>query len=155
MGLQFNPGDLLAILAILVWAVFTVILKRRPMELEALPTLTVMTVFGLVALAPFYLWEAAGEREIVLGWSSLATIAYMGVFASVVAFTAWNAAVPVAGAVRAGLFIHLHPVFTTVFAILLLGEPFVWYHAAGILMIALGIYLTTSVPSGEGGAAKT
>ncbi|MCH8077290.1 MAG: DMT family transporter [SAR324 cluster bacterium] len=154
LGLQFNPGDLWAISSILVWAVFTVLLKHRPMDLEALPTLTVMTIIGLVALTPFYLWEAAGGRAMIVGWTSLATIGYMGVFASVIAFTAWNAALPVAGAIRAGLFVHLLPAFTTVFAIVLLSEPFLWYHASGISLVALGIYLATRNPRVEGQALK-
>ena len=47
------------------------------------------------------------------------------------------------GANRAGLFIHLMPVFGSLMAISFLGEVFLWYHAVGIALIAAGIYLAT------------
>jgi drug/metabolite transporter (DMT)-like permease len=48
-----------------------------------------------------------------------------------------------AGANRAGLFIHLMPVFGTIMAILFLGESFRWFHGLGILLILSGILLAT------------
>ena len=67
----------------------------------------------------------------------------MGLFASLVAFASWNSAVPQAGSNRAMLFLHLHPDFTTVFAVILLGEFLRRHPAAGIVLIVPGLYVTT------------
>ena len=144
--LRFNPGDLWALASVPVWGLYTVLLKRRPAELDALVFLLALTVLGLALLAPLYAWELlAGGRRMVFNAETLATVVYMGLFASVLAFVFWNSAVPRVGPNKAGLFLHLHPAFTTVFAMLFLGERLHGYHLAGIAAIVLGIYLTSSV----------
>ena len=57
--------------------------------------------------------------------------------------TPWNKAVEMIGASRAGIFIHLMPVFGVIMAYIFLGERLRSYHIAGICLIFLGIYLTT------------
>ena len=69
--------------------------------------------------------------------------AYVGVFPTALALLLFNRAVGVLGAIRAGLFTHLAPVFAAIFAIALLGERFEWFQLAGALPIALGLALTT------------
>jgi drug/metabolite transporter (DMT)-like permease len=71
-------------------------------------------------------------------------VLYVGVFASVVAYVCWNRGVHVIGPNSAGLFLHLMPVFTTILAVMLLGERLYAYHAAGIALVAAGIVLSTS-----------
>jgi len=71
-------------------------------------------------------------------------LVYVSLFASVLAFILWNQAVGQIGANKAGLFLHLMPVFGTVFSIIFLGESFHLFHLAGIGLIFTGIYLTTA-----------
>jgi drug/metabolite transporter (DMT)-like permease len=75
--------------------------------------------------------------------ASLAAIAYTAVFASFLAFVFYNAALQRTTPVVAGPFHHLHPAFTALLGIAFLGERFGWYHAAGVALIALGLYLTS------------
>jgi drug/metabolite transporter (DMT)-like permease len=42
------------------------------------------------------------------------------------------------------LFHHLHPAFTALLGMVFLGERMGWYHALGVVFIALGLYLTTA-----------
>ncbi len=70
-------------------------------------------------------------------------IGYVAIFPSIIAYLCFNRGVELVGANRAGLFIHLMPVFGSLMAILFLGEAFRWYHAAGIPLIAAGIFLAT------------
>ena len=72
-----------------------------------------------------------------------AAIAYFGLFPSIVAYLCWNSAVAEVGATRAGVFVHLMPVFGTVLAIVFLGETFRAFHAVGFVLILAGIGVTT------------
>jgi drug/metabolite transporter (DMT)-like permease len=70
-------------------------------------------------------------------------IAYVMVFPSIVSYLCYNRGVELVGANRAGLFIHLMPVFGSLMAVVFLGEIFRWYHGLGIMLIGAGIYLAT------------
>ena len=59
------------------------------------------------------------------------------------AYFCWNRGVGVVGANAAGITVHLLPAFGTVLAILLLGESFALFHAAGIGTIVAGVLLAT------------
>ncbi|MEE8397307.1 MAG: DMT family transporter [bacterium] len=151
-AMTFNTGDLFALASVVVWAVYTVLMRRKPAELDAVVALTAIVMVGLTAQAPFFLWERFFGRTMVVGLPSLATMVYMGMFASVVGFLAFNSAVPRLGPNRASLYIHLHPAFTAILAVLLLGEVLRWFHGLGIALIVGGIYLTSVAPTAGRGA---
>ena len=79
----------------------------------------------------------------VVSTASLITVVYVAVFASVLAFIFWNRAVSELGANIAGPFIHLMPVFSTILAVLFLGEKFTTIHLQSIILIFSGILLTS------------
>jgi drug/metabolite transporter (DMT)-like permease len=144
LRLRFNPGDLWALLSVPIWGLYTVLLRRRPAELDGLVFLLALTVLGLVLLAPAYALDLAAGHRMAFTPATVATVVYMGLFASVLGVLFWNSAVPQVGANKAGLYLHLHPAFTTVLAMAFLGERLHAFHLAGIACIALGIYLTSS-----------
>ena len=74
---------------------------------------------------------------------ALLTIAYVSLCASVLAFLCWNYAVRIVGANRAGPFVHLMPVFSTILAIIFLHEEPAWHQAKGATFIFIGIVLAT------------
>jgi drug/metabolite transporter (DMT)-like permease len=71
------------------------------------------------------------------------SVLYIALGASVLAYICWNRGVAAVGANAAGITVHLLPAFGTVLAILLLGERFAAYHAAGIATILAGVLLAT------------
>jgi drug/metabolite transporter (DMT)-like permease len=150
-GFRLAPGDLLMLLAVPMWALYTVLLRRLPPALPPLAMLLAITAIGLVLLLPAYGWEFFVVGGIALRPANLLSIAYVGLFASVISYICWNRAVRQVGANKAGLFIHLMPVFSTLLAILFLGEVLRPFHFAGIALIGAGLYLTTSArtPIGE------
>lgn len=143
LSLSFTPGDLWAIAALPAWSLYTVLLKRGAASLEPMVLLTAMAALGAVMLAPFYGWELARGSRMAFTLATVLTVVYVALFASVIAFALWNSAVSQVGANRAGVFVHLHPVFTTVLAIAFLGEVLRAYHWVGIVLIFAGICLTT------------
>ncbi len=146
LQLHFNPGDLWALLSVPIWGLYTVLLKRRPAELDALVFLAAISVVGVVLMLPLYGWDVARGGHMRFTPATVGAVVYMAVFASLLAYVFWNSAVPRVGANKAGLFLHLHPVFTTLLAIAFLGERLHRYHGAAIALIVGGIYLTTAAP---------
>jgi drug/metabolite transporter (DMT)-like permease len=143
LELELHAGDGWILLAMPVWGIYSVLLKRRPPELGGLPFLFVISLAGVLMLAPAAAivalqapprWPAPAEALGVL---------YMGLMASVVAFIFWNRGVAAVGANAAGFTIHLLPAFGTVLAILFLGESFAAFHAVGIATILAGVLLAT------------
>ena len=148
VNLSFTPGDLWVLASVLAWSVYSVLLRRLPKgEGQAIPPLVVLGTsmwIAIIVLLPLYLWEFSAIGGFVLNMSSTLVIAYVAIFASIAAFVCWNAGVLQVGANKAGLFIHLIPLFASIFSIIFLGESLETYHFIGIAPIIAGILLTTT-----------
>jgi drug/metabolite transporter (DMT)-like permease len=140
-GLTFNAGDAWVLAAVLSWACYTALLARRPAGLHPLALLTATVAIGLCWIAPFYAFEAWQGARMPWDGRTAATLGYVGVMASVVAYVSWNQGVAELGADRSAAFLHLLPAFAVVLSALLLGESFHGYHAAGIALVLLGVRL--------------
>jgi drug/metabolite transporter (DMT)-like permease len=143
---QFNPGDLWLITAMLLWAIYTIVLKRRPAELSAMAFLAAMLLLSLPLLLPFYLWEFFVRGGFPLNAATVSALAYYCTVPSIVAYLFWNRGVVQVGANRAGLFVHLMPVFGALLSVIFLGERLYAYHYAGAALIFGGIWFTTRKP---------
>lgn len=141
--LGFSKGDFWTLGAGLAWALYSVMLRLRPMEMDPLAFLTALIVAGLVFLLPFYLWEFSIYGGFTLSAVNAASLGYVCLFPSVLAYIFWNRGVDWVGANRAGIFLYLMPVFSILLASLLLGERLHLYHLPGIVLIFGGIALTT------------
>ncbi len=141
--LQFNIGDVLVFIAAILWALYSVNLRNYPVGLHPLAYQTGIVIVGLAFLLPLYTLEIASGRTLAVTPATAATICYVAIFASVLAFIFWNRAVTMLGANIAGPFIHLMPVFSTVLAVVFLGESLTGMHLLAILLIFGGIFMTT------------
>lgn len=142
-ALKFNRGDLWLISAMFLWAVYTIVLRRRPAGLSAIGFLAAMLLLGLPVLLPFYLWELYTRGGFVLSVPAVAALVYYATLPSVVAYLFWNRGVAQIGANKAGLFVHLMPLFGALLSVIFLGERLYAYHFAGAALIFGGIWLTT------------
>jgi drug/metabolite transporter (DMT)-like permease len=143
LTLSFNRGDLLVLLAAVAWGLYSVALRRYPQGLNPFLFLFSMAVVGLVFLIPFYALEIASGQLMTPNLATVLSIGYVGIFASVVAFTTWNSGLRQVGAHLGGQFVHLMPAFSTVLAVIFLGEHLHLFHVAGILLILIGILCAT------------
>jgi drug/metabolite transporter (DMT)-like permease len=141
--LEFHSGDALILLAMPVWGVYSVLLKRRPPELDGIAFLFLISVIGVLLLIPAFAVEAWFAPPRWPGAEGIAALLYVGLAASVGAFICWNRGVAVVGANAAGFTIHLLPAFGTLLAIVFLGESFRLFHAAGIATILAGVLVAT------------
>lgn len=141
--LEFHSGDALILLAMPVWGVYSVLLKRRPAELDGLSFLFVISVIGVLLLVPAFAVEAVFAPPRWPGAEGIAAAFYVGLAASVGAFICWNRGVAIVGANAAGFTIHLLPAFGTLLAIVFLGESFRLFHTVGIATILIGVIVAT------------
>jgi drug/metabolite transporter (DMT)-like permease len=141
-SLSVNQGDLLVSAAIACYAGYSVMLRKRP-HVHPLAFIAVIFWIGTLILLPLYLWEALTVATLNLKPTTVLVIGYVMIFPSIVSYLCYNRGVELIGANRAGLFIHLMPVFGSLMAILFLGEKFFWFHGLGILLIGAGIFLAT------------
>lgn len=141
--LEFHSGDAWIVAAIAIWGVYSVLLKRRPPGLGGVHFLFVISLAGVVFLAPAFALEALRSPPRLPSAAQAIGVIYMGLAASVGAFLFWNRAVVVVGANAAGFTLYLLPTFATLLAIAFLGESFGAFHAAGIATILAGVILGT------------
>jgi drug/metabolite transporter (DMT)-like permease len=141
--LRLNRGDVLVVTSMLLWAIYTVCLRWRPVALDLLSFLFVIACIGDLSVLPWYLAEMAFGHFMIVSPSTLGAILSAGLLSSVLAYIFWNRGVLAVGAGVAGLFIHLVPVYGTILAGLFLDERLHGFHLAGIALILTGIYVTS------------
>ena len=141
--LNFNKGDFIVLCAFMGWALYAVFLRNLPRELDPLVIVTILVGFGIPMLLPFYLIETAYFRAFEFNLLTMASIVYLATFADAVSMLNWNYGLIKLGPARASQFLHLLPAFTVVMAITLLNEELRYFHIMGIILIAIGIYLTS------------
>ena len=141
--LQLNKGDLWMLVAMLSWATYSIMMKEKKINLKPFVLLQTLITIGVLFLAPMYFVEIINGQYLNLNVPVILTIGYVVVFAGIGAYIFWNGAVLLIGPNRAGIFLHLMPVFSALMAIFLLGEKFANYHFYGALFIIFGIFLTS------------
>ncbi len=139
-SLTLNRGDLWFIAAIGVYALYTVLLRKRP-PIHFLSFLTFTITAGAVMLLPIFLVEFGAGYRLNPTPAAFAVIAYVIIFPSILAYFCFNRGVELIGANRAGQFFHLIPVFGSAVAILFLGERPEWFHGVGYALIVAGIVI--------------
>ena len=153
MQVRFVPGDLLMLLAIASWAIYSWMLVRPPASIagEARPRqwnwsgfLFVQTIFGTLWASSFAGLEALLAPQPVRwsGWVVLALL-YVAVGPSLIAYRCWGVGVAAVGPAIAAFFANLTPVFAAVLSAALLGEAPRPYHAVAFALIAAGIAVSS------------
>jgi drug/metabolite transporter (DMT)-like permease len=141
LGLRFAPGDLWLLAGVILWALYSVLLRRRPQALPPLALLGATVTLALLLLAPVYALELWSGARVQLGAASLASLAYVALFPSVVAYVFWNRGVREVGPNAAGVTLQLMPVFGALLAVAFLGEHLAGYHWLGGALVLAGILL--------------
>lgn len=141
LHLHLNPGDGIILVGVVLYAAYSLLLRRRP-QVHPLSLLLVTFVLAALVTAPFYAHELIQGRTFALTHASLGGILYVALFPSFLAYLCFNRGVELIGPGPAGQYMHLMPVFGALLAVTLLGEPFHGYHAVGVVLIAAGIAAT-------------
>jgi drug/metabolite transporter (DMT)-like permease len=139
-AIQFNRGDLMFAGALLVFGLYSAMMSRRP-KVHQLSLISFCTAAGALLLAPLAAWEYAAGLVFKPDLQSLLTLAYVIVFASMLAYMFFNRGIALIGPNRAAPFLHLVPVFGSVLAIVLLGEELMPFHLAGYVLVLAGVII--------------
>jgi drug/metabolite transporter (DMT)-like permease len=140
LTLSFVQGDLLMVIAVLFYGLYSALLRRRP-AIHALSFLTATFALGAAGLFPVYLAELAVVGPFALDRDIVFSLLYVALFPSIVAYFCWNKGVDRVGPNRAGLFINLIPVFASLLSVWLLDESIHGFHIEGMGLIAGGMAL--------------
>jgi len=142
MNLNFNKGDLTMVVAMLSWATYSALLKKKKHDLSQLTLLQVIITFGLIFLVPIYFIEMSLGHTIKINTPFLLTLTYVVLFPGLTSFICWIKGIALIGPNRAGIFLHLMPIFSAIMAMLIFDEKFMFYHFLGALFILSGIILS-------------
>ena len=141
-NLEFNKGDLTMVIAMFAWALYSALLKKKKYEISQIALLQVVIISGLVFLVPIYFIEMSLGNLITLDKPFYLTLAYVVIFPGLASFFFWIKGISIIGANRAGVFLHLMPIFGAIMAIIIFDEKFMFYHFLGALFIIAGITLS-------------
>lgn len=141
LSLQVGENNAWMLLAVAVWAIYTVYLRRLPQGVHPAATLSVMIWVGVLVLAPFYAWEVSTGRTVPVTLVSAASVGYTALGASLAAWLCWNAGVARLGAARTAPFANLVPILGIGLAMVLLGERPEGFHLVGAVCVFGGILL--------------
>jgi len=142
LTLNFNKGDIYMLIAIISWGIYSAFLKKKIFTISLLSLVQVVCTFGLIFLFPAFLFEFFQGKIIQISNNLFYILIYVAIFPSIGSYYCWAGAVSIIGANRAGIFLSLIPLFSTIFAMIFFNEKFLFFHFIGSVLIILGLFLS-------------
>lgn len=141
---EFTKGDFWIIGACFVWALYSVLLKYKPKNLNAFEFFGLTTLIGTFVLSIVFMFSNESFNLELLNSNNevIMAVSYMVIFPSILSFYFWNISTAKLTANVTGQFAHLMPIFGAIMAYYILGEILYFYHFIGIILIGIGIYLS-------------
>jgi drug/metabolite transporter (DMT)-like permease len=141
-SISFNRGDLWFLLAILVFALYSPLLRKRP-AMHPLSFLAVTAIAGTVLVLPLVVWELSVRPLPRFDLHMTAIVLYFAIFPSLLAYLCYNRGVQLLGPNPVAALYPLIIVFGSVQAMVFLGEVPQWFHFVGTAFIVGGVLLAT------------
>ena len=142
LSLNFNKGDLFMIVAIIAWGIYSAYLKKRTFDVSLLSLVHIVCTFGLIFLFPLFLLDVIQGKNFEISSNLFYILIYIAIFPSIGSYYCWAGAVAIIGANRAGIFLSLIPLFSTILAMIFFNEKFLFFHFIGSVLIILGLFLS-------------
>ena len=142
LSLNFNKGDLIMIGGVISWGLYSSFLKKKKFTLPLLTLVHILCTFGLVFIFPQFLFEFSQGLKIDFDFNIFYILIFLALFPSIGSYYCWAGAVSIIGANRAGIFLSLIPLFSTIMAIFFYNEQFKFFHLIGAILIILGLFLS-------------
>ena len=140
--LNFNKGDLLMIVCVISWALYSTLLKKHKFKFSQFTLIQLMVSAGVLFLIPQFFYEQSNNLEVNFNKAFFAILIYVVLFPAIAAYYCWQKGVEIIGPNRASMFIQLMPIFSAIMAIIFLNEKFELFHFTGAAFIVSGIYLS-------------
>jgi drug/metabolite transporter (DMT)-like permease len=141
--LTFSEGDLWMLSQAASFALYSILVRKKPAELHPLTFLFSLFVLGMLLLLPWFAWELSGIQGIEFSPTTVGAILYLGIGPSLLAYLCWNESVAIIGPTRAAFVYYCLPLFSGGEALLLLGEPITAVHILSGILILAGVVIST------------
>jgi len=142
LSLSFNKGDLIMIGGVISWGLYSSFLKKKKFTLPLLSLVHVLCTFGLIFIFPQFMFEFSQGQRINFNIELIYILIFLALFPSIGSYYCWAGAVSIIGANRAGIFLSLIPLFSTIMAIFFYNEQFKFFHLIGAILIIIGLFLS-------------
>ncbi len=142
LSLNFNKGDMIMIGGVITWGIYSTLLKKKKFTLPLLTLVHVICTFGLICVLPQFFYEFSQGQFIEFNTNLVYILIFLALFPSIGSYYCWAGAVSIIGANRAGIFLSLIPLFSTIMAIIFFNEQFKLFHLIGATLIILGLFLS-------------
>ena len=142
---HFGKGDVLVLISAFTFAIYTTLVKKKPAGISPIVFLAIIFITGTICLLPFYLYEINHSPAVQWTGNMVSIIIYLGIGNSIIAFFCWNASIARLGASGTSLFGNLIPVFSTIEAVIFLGEAFSDVHLISGLLVICGLVIANIV----------
>ena len=142
LSLNFNKGDLIMIGGVITWGLYSSFLKKKKFDLPLLTLVHILCSFGLIFIFPQFVYEFSNGQIINFDLKLTYILIFLALFPSIGSYYCWAGAVSIIGANRAGIFLSLIPLFSTIMAIFFYDEKFQFFHLIGAILIILGLFLS-------------
>ena len=147
-SIQFNKGDIIFTVALVIFGFYSVLMLKRP-AMHPLSFVAFTFGCGSVFLIPLLIWELISRPIMALNAANLLSVFYVAVFPSAVAYLCWNRGVQLIGANRAAPFFHVVPLFGAVMAMVFLGERPQLFHLIGFALVLAGVFVASRKVSAQ------
>ena len=142
ISLNFNKGDLIMIGGVITWGLYSSFLKKKKFTLPLLTLVQILCTLGLIFILPQFLFEFSQGQKINFNINIFYILLFLAIFPSIGSYYCWAGAVAIIGANRAGIFLSLIPLFSTIMAIFFYNERFQFFHLIGAILIIIGLFLS-------------
>lgn len=142
---QINPiGDLLAVLAAVVWAVYSVLSRKiSSYGYNVVQSTRRIFIYGILFMVPaLFVFDFKLQLSRLAEVQNLINILFLGFGASAMCFVTWNIAVKILGAVKTSVYIYLVPVITIVTSVIVLKEKITIWIVTGTIMTLFGLFIS-------------
>ncbi|MCA1744077.1 MAG: DMT family transporter [Desulfonatronovibrio sp.] len=141
--LSFAKGDLWMVLAAMIFGGYSILVRKKPLEISQSVFLTSIFCLGLMMLMPLAGLEIMFKGLPQISKDIVYSVLYIGLGASLISFFLWSKAIEAMGPSKAGIIYYSMPLFSGTAAYIFLGEPVGWFHALSGVMIFSGIFIAT------------
>jgi drug/metabolite transporter (DMT)-like permease len=141
--LKLNPlGDFLALMASLMWAFYSLLLKKVDSRYPTVLITRKVFFYGMLTILPYFIFRPMTMTLQMLAepviWMNLL---FLALVASLVCFILWNVAVKNIGPITATNYLYIQPIVTLITAAIAIHETITFLAIIGCVLIIGGVYV--------------
>jgi drug/metabolite transporter (DMT)-like permease len=144
-NIEFNKGDLIFTVALVIFGLYSVLSLKRP-GIHGLSFVAFTFGCGAASLIPLFIWELTARPVMQINVNNLLSLFYVALFPSTLAYLCFNRGVQLIGANRAAAFFHVVPAFGTIMSIVFIGEHPQAFHFIGFALVLTGVFVASRKP---------